>query len=54
VCDINASLRFYETLGFEQRRGKPQFQTAYNSYMGLPGDGDTLELTVNESPEEPV
>jgi lactoylglutathione lyase len=52
VRDIGASLRFYEALGFE-RRGKLQFQTAYNIYMGLPGDGDTLELTVNEGREEP-
>ena len=52
VRDIDASLRFYEALGFE-RRGKLQFETAYNIYMGLPGDGDTLELTVNEGREEP-
>ena len=52
VRDIDASLRFYEALGFE-RRGKLQFKTAYNIYMGLPGDGDTLELTVNEGREEP-
>jgi len=52
VRDIDASLRFYEALGFE-RRGKLRFQTAYNIYMGLPGDGDTLELTVNEGREEP-
>ena len=47
VRDIDASLRFYEALGFE-RRGKLQFDGAYNIYLGLPGDGDTLELTVNE------
>jgi len=52
VRDIDASLRFYEALGFE-RRGKLKFTTAYNIYMGLPGDGDTLELTVNEGREEP-
>jgi lactoylglutathione lyase len=52
VVDIDASIRFYEALGFE-KRGKLQFQTAYNIYMGLPGDGDTLELTVNEGREEP-
>src|SRR5690349_25066241 len=52
VRDIDASLRFYEALGFE-RRGKLQFKTAYNIYMGLPGDGDTLELTVNVGREEP-
>jgi lactoylglutathione lyase len=52
VRDIDAAQRFYEALGFE-RRGKLQFRTAYNVYMGLPGDGDTLELTVNEGREEP-
>ena len=52
VRDPEASVRFYEALGFE-RRGKLQFQTAYNVYMGLPGDGDTLELTVNLGREEP-
>ena len=52
VRDIDASLRFYEALGFE-RRGKLQFETAYNIYMGLPGDGDTLELTVNVGRQEP-
>ena len=50
--DIDASLRFYEALGFE-RRGRLNFETAYNVYMGLPGDGDTLELTVNRGREEP-
>jgi lactoylglutathione lyase len=52
VRDIDASLRFYEALGFE-RRGKLQFEGAYNIYLGLPGDGDTLELTVNDGRDEP-
>ncbi len=52
VRDIAASLRFYEVLGFE-RRGRLNFDGAYNVYMGLPGDGDTLELTVNVGREEP-
>ncbi len=52
VRDIDASLRFYEALGFE-RRGRLQFDSAYNIYLGLPGDGDTLELTVNDGREEP-
>jgi lactoylglutathione lyase len=52
VRDIDASLRFYSALGFE-RRGRLQFESAYNIYMGLPGDGDTLELTVNVGREEP-
>jgi lactoylglutathione lyase len=52
VRDIDASLRFYAALGFE-RRGRLQFDGAYNVYLGLPGDGDTLELTVNEGREAP-
>ena len=51
VRDPEASVRFYEALGFE-RRGRLNFETAYNLYMGLPGDGDTLELTVNRGREE--
>jgi lactoylglutathione lyase len=51
VRDIDASLRFYEALGYE-RRGRLQFDGAYNIYLGLPGDGDTLELTVNEGQTE--
>ena len=51
VRDIDASLRFYEALGFE-RRGRLQFDGAYNIDLGLPGDGDTVELTVNEGREE--
>jgi lactoylglutathione lyase len=52
VRDVDASLRFYEALGFE-RRGKLDFGSAYNVYMGVPGDGDTLELTVNSDQDEP-
>lgn len=52
VRDIDASVRFYEALGFE-RRGRLNFETAYNVYLGLPGDGDKLELTVNDGREEP-
>jgi lactoylglutathione lyase len=51
VRDIEASLGFYEALGFE-RRGRLQFDGAYNIYLGLPGNGDTLELTVNEGRQE--
>jgi lactoylglutathione lyase len=51
VQDPDASERFYSLLGFE-RRGRLNFETAYNIYMGLPGDGDTLELTVNRGREE--
>ena len=50
--DEEKSVAFYEALGYE-RRGKLQFETAYNVYMGLPGDTDTLELTVNMGRTEP-
>ena len=43
---LKPSLRFYEALGFEQL-GRLNFDTAYNVYVGLPGDGARLELTVN-------
>ena len=52
VLDPEASLRFYGALGFEPR-GRLEFETAFNVYLGLPGDGDTLELTVNRGREEP-
>ena len=52
VVDPEASVRFYELLGFE-RRGQLNFDAAYNVYMGLPGGGDTLELTVNVGREVP-
>lgn len=52
VRDIAASLEFYRRLGF-QPRGRLNFQSAYNVYLGLPGGGDVLELTVNVGREEP-
>ena len=52
VRDPEASVAFYRALGFEQR-GRLNFETAYNVYLGLPGDGDRLELTVNAGREEP-
>ena len=51
VRDVDASIRFYRALGFEER-GRLNFESAYNVYMGLPGDGDRLELTVNVEREE--
>jgi hypothetical protein len=39
-------------LGFEHR-GQLNFDSAYNVYLGLPGDGDVLELTVNVGRDEP-
>ena len=52
VLDIDAAMAFYRRLGFEER-GRLNFESAFNVYMGLPGGGDTLELTVNVGREEP-
>ena len=52
VVDSDASVAFYRRLGFEER-GRLNFESAYNVYLGLPGGGDTLELTVNLGREEP-
>ncbi len=52
VRDIDASRRFYRALGFEER-GRLNFASAYNVYLGLPGGGDVLELTVNAGQDEP-
>jgi lactoylglutathione lyase len=52
VRDIDASRRFYAALGFEER-GRLNFESAYNVYLGLPGDADRLELTVNVGRDEP-
>lgn len=52
VRDIDRSLAFYGLLGFEHR-GRLNFESAYNVYVGLPGDGDVLELTVNVGREAP-
>lgn len=52
VRDIERSLRFYSHLGFEHR-GRLNFESAYNVYLGLPGGGDVLELTVNVGREQP-
>jgi lactoylglutathione lyase len=52
VRDIDGSTEFYGRLGFEHR-GQLNFDSAYNVYLGLPGDGDVLELTVNVGRAEP-
>ena len=52
VRDIDRSTAFYGHLGFEPR-GRLNFESAYNVYLGLPGDGDVLELTVNVGREDP-
>jgi lactoylglutathione lyase len=38
---------FYEKLGFEERRRMPIGDEAINIFMGMPGEGDVLELTYN-------
>ena len=52
VLDIDRSTEFYGRLGYECR-GRLNFDSAYNVYLGQPGDGDTLELTVNVGRTEP-
>jgi lactoylglutathione lyase len=52
VRDIDSSTEFYRRLGFEHR-GRLNFESAYNVYMGLPYGGDVLELTVNVGRDEP-
>jgi lactoylglutathione lyase len=47
ITDPAASVAFYEALGFEKRRELPIRDEAVNIFMGLPGDGDRLELTYN-------
>jgi lactoylglutathione lyase len=47
ITDIDRSVAFYEALGFEERGRMPIRDEATNVFMGLPGDGDRLELTYN-------
>ena len=47
ITDPDASVEFYEALGFEKRRELPIREEAINIFMGLPGDDDRLELTYN-------
>jgi lactoylglutathione lyase len=47
ITDPEASVEFYEALGFEKRRELPIRDEAINIFMGLPGDDDRLELTYN-------
>ena len=44
---IDPSVEFYEKLGFEERRRMDLPDGAINVFMGMPGDGDRLELTWN-------
>ena len=47
ITNPEKSVAFYEALGFEKRREMPIRDEAINIFMGLPGDGDRLELTYN-------
>lgn len=47
IGDVDRSVSFYEALGFEDRRRMDLPDGATNVFMGLPGDGDRLELTKN-------
>ena len=47
VLDVDRSVEFYEKLGFEELSRVPIRDEAINVFMGLPGDGDRLELTYN-------
>jgi lactoylglutathione lyase len=53
VRDLDASIGFYEKLGFEELRRVPIRDEAINVFMGLPGDGPRLELTYNIDRDEP-
>jgi lactoylglutathione lyase len=47
IGDIDRSVDFYKTLGFEEVGRMPIRDEAINVFMGLPGDGARLELTYN-------
>jgi lactoylglutathione lyase len=51
IGDIDRSVEFYETLGFEERRRMPIGDEAVNVFMGLPGEDAVLELTYNHGVE---
>jgi lactoylglutathione lyase len=51
IVDIDRSVAFYTALGFEQRRQMTLKDGAINTFMGLPGDDDRLELTWNPGVE---
>ena len=53
VLDLDRSKSFYEKLGFEEMRRMPIGDDATNLFMGLPGDGARLELTLNHGVTEP-
>jgi lactoylglutathione lyase len=49
ILDEQRSLDFYRALGFEERgRKRVGGDTATVIFLGLPGDGERLELTLND------
>ena len=48
IGDIDRSVAFYETLGFDELGRMRIRDEATNVFMGLPGDGPRLELTHND------
>jgi lactoylglutathione lyase len=52
ITNIDRSVAFYTALGFEERKRAPIRDEAINVFMGLPGDGDRLELTYNFGVDE--
>ena len=53
ITDVDRSVDFYKKLGFEETRRMPIRDAAINVFMGLPGDGERLELTYNHDQEGP-
>ncbi len=53
ITDIDRSVAFYQRLGFEETRRVPIRDEAINVFMGLPGDGERLELTFNLGHTDP-
>lgn len=53
ILDEERSLAFYRALGFEERgRKRVGGDTATVIFLGLPGDADRLELTLNDGRTE--
>ena len=53
ITDIDRSVAFYEKLGMEETRRVPIRDEATNVFMGIPGDGERLELTFNHDRTHP-
>jgi len=47
IGDIDRSVGFYETIGFEESGRMPIGDEAINVFMNLPGEDPVLELTYN-------